>query len=186
MNSTNKLFTKSADLTRNWTQITCLAVNHLTITLECFLSLCGTLTGTLFMHGWFCPIRPIRPGTLNYEKGQLKAAVLLCTLYPVSESAILSLPSATKLRKGNIFTSVCQEFCPLGGVCLSACWDTPPPRAVTPPGQTPPLLADGYCTRRYASYWNAFLLTFNFVFRHGIHMRETVHNWLVCLTIPKA
>ena len=30
-----------------------------------------------------------------------------------------------KLRKGNVFTSMCQEFCPHGGRC-------------TPPGQTPP------------------------------------------------
>ena len=31
------------------------------------------------------------------------------------------LPAATKLGQGNIFTSVCQEFCPRGGgVCLSA------------------------------------------------------------------
>ena len=45
----------------------------------------------------------------------------------------------TKLRKGNVFTSVCQEFCPRGvggAVCSSACWDTPPrkhtPREVHP------------------------------------------------------
>ena len=48
-----------------------------------------------------------------------------------------SQPSATKLRQGNIFTSVCQEFCPQGGVCLSACWDTLP-WADTPHGQNPP------------------------------------------------
>ena len=30
---------------------------------------------------------------------------------------------------------------------------TPPP----PPGQTPAPLVDGYCSGRYASYWNAFL-----------------------------
>ena len=30
---------------------------------------------------------------------------------------------------GNIFTGVCQSFCSEGeGVCLSACWDTPPGR----------------------------------------------------------
>ena len=48
-------------------------------------------------------------------------------------------PAATKLGQGNIFTSVCQEFCRGGrGVYLSACWDThththtrPPP---PPPG----------------------------------------------------
>ena len=69
-----------------------------------------------------------------------------------------------------------------GGVCLSACWDTPP-RADTPqqtppppPRQTPPHSplgihpldrhppwqtplppAGDYCSGRYASYWNAFL-----------------------------
>ena len=30
------------------------------------------------------------------------------------------LPAATKLGQGNIFTSVCQEFCPQGGVRVSA------------------------------------------------------------------
>ena len=35
----------------------------------------------------------------------------------------------TKLRKGNVFTSVCQEFCPRRGVS-------------TPPRQTPPTWAD--------------------------------------------
>ena len=33
-------------------------------------------------------------------------------------------------------------------------WQTPPGQ--TTPGQTPP--ADGYCSGRYESYWNAFLL----------------------------
>ena len=49
------------------------------------------------------------------------------------------LPAATKLGQGNIFTSVCQEFCPGGGegVCLSACWDTPP-WTRHPPDQAPP------------------------------------------------
>ena len=57
----------------------------------------------------------------------------------------------TKLRKGNVFTPVCQSFCSQGGcLCPSACWDTPP-------GQTPPP-ADSYCCGRSASYWNAFLL----------------------------
>ena len=38
------------------------------------------------------------------------------------------------LGQGIIFIDVCQEFCSRGGVCLSACWDTPPP---PPPEQTP-------------------------------------------------
>ena len=68
------------------------------------------------------------------------------------------LPAATKLGQGNIFTSVCQEFCPQGegGGCLPQCmlgytppgpgtppWSRPPkaepPRPGTPPGaDTPP------------------------------------------------
>ena len=43
----------------------------------------------------------------------------------------------TKLRKGNVFTPVCQSFCSHGGVCLSACWDTSP-QGDTTPGQNPP------------------------------------------------
>ena len=69
------------------------------------------------------------------------------------------------------------SFCSRGGVvCLSACWDTPPPGADTPslweqtspqeqtppgsrhpPGADNPPPTDSYCCRRYASYWNAFL-----------------------------
>ena len=43
----------------------------------------------------------------------------------------------TKLRKGNVFTSVCQEFCSQGGGVHHAPWaDTPPGQ--THPEQTPP------------------------------------------------
>ena len=99
------------------------------------------------------------------------------------------LPPATKLGQGNIFRGVSQEFCrqerwypsmhlqahtggggfqthtrgvsrpspagspgpPRGGWWVSqhALWKAPPP---------PPV--DGYCCRRYAPYWNAFLFTF--------------------------
>ena len=38
------------------------------------------------------------------------------------------------LGQGNIFSSVCQEFCSREG--LSACWDTTPPRPGTPPPKT--------------------------------------------------
>ena len=51
-----------------------------------------------------------------------------------------------KLRKGNVFTPVPDFF--QGGVH--------PPKQ-TPPRQTPSPI-DGHCSRRYASYWNAFLL----------------------------
>ena len=57
-------------------------------------------------------------------------------------SVIDSLPAATKLGQGNIFTSVCQEFCPRGGrVSASVLAGIhPPPRADTtpPPGSRPP------------------------------------------------
>ena len=41
-------------------------------------------------------------------------------------------------------------------------WQTPP-LADTPLGRQPPL-RDGYCSGRYASYWNAFLLKTHFTF----------------------
>ena len=45
------------------------------------------------------------------------------------------------LGEGNIFRSVCQEFCPQWGggeVCLSACWDTLPGPGTSPGPGTPP------------------------------------------------
>ena len=58
------------------------------------------------------------------------------------ESKIESLPPATKLGQGYVFTGVCDSV-HRGGVCLSACWDaTPPPPEQTPPGQVHPPGAD--------------------------------------------
>ena len=56
------------------------------------------------------------------------------------------------LGQGNIFRSVCQEFCPGGGGV-----DTP--------------RSDGYCCGRYASYWNAFLFFHHF---HSSRLRSFV------------
>ena len=70
------------------------------------------------------------------------------------------------IREGYVFKTV--SVCPLG-VCLSAWWDTPslgadPPDQAPPWKQTfisrPPTPQDGYCCRRYASYWNAFLFSY--------------------------
>ena len=49
-----------------------------------------------------------------------------------------SLPPATKLGQGYIFTGVCDSF--HRGVCLSACWDTIPqtPRDQATQDQAPP------------------------------------------------
>ena len=82
------------------------------------------------------------------------------------------------LGQGNIFRSMCQEFCPRGGgVCLSACWgaplwdQAPPPQDRHPSGtrHTPPGPGTHPSRSRacweirstsgwYASYWNAFFL----------------------------
>ena len=43
----------------------------------------------------------------------------------------------TKLRKGNVFTSMCQEFCPLGGRSIPP-RQTPPPPGRHPPSRHPP------------------------------------------------
>ena len=70
------------------------------------------------------------------------------------------------LGQGNIFSSVCQEF------CLSACWDNPrsrhhPPWPGSPLGSgTPPLHSTCWeiwsTSGRYASYWNAILFSYDF------------------------
>ena len=52
------------------------------------------------------------------------------TVHILLECIYLLAP--TKLGQGNIFTNVCQEFYPRGGVYLSACWDTGPPGPGTP------------------------------------------------------
>ena len=85
-----------------------------------------------------------------------------------------TLPPATKLWQGNIFTSVCQEFCPLGGHA----WQGGMHGGGMPGGGVHgrghawqggvcsggTCMAGGVrgrkndnCSGRYASYWNAFL-----------------------------
>ena len=90
--------------------------------------------------------------------------------------------------EGYVFIPVCLST---GGVCLSACWDTTPlpqqappasfpgsrhpPRAGTPsPGSRHP----PGCCGRYASYWNAFLLHFLWLYSHNIyHHRSSGLYW---------
>ena len=69
-------------------------------------------------------------------------------------TSLISLPAATKLGHGNIFRSVCQEFCPRGGgegrvsasvhAGINLPWEQTPPRKQTSPAvpleQTPPPL----------------------------------------------
>ena len=60
----------------------------------------------------------------------------------LSQSFLLMKPVITahkrSLGQSNIFSSVCQEFCSRGGVCLSACWDTTPWEQAPPLDQAPP------------------------------------------------
>ena len=124
---------------------------------------------------------------------------------------MMALVTARKLSlgQGNIFSSVCQEFCPQGGeggVCLSPCWDTThplgpgTPRACTPSSRPPgpdtlrtrhPLPQTRYPPRsacweirstsgRYASYWNAILLTTILVPLPLYHLVavNNYHHWL--------
>ena len=72
-----------------------------------------------------------------------------CSRWYGSYSNAFLLLAATKLGQGNIFTSVCQEFCPQGGRVSASVhagippWDQAhPPRADTPPGTRHPPRAD--------------------------------------------
>ena len=66
--------------------------------------------------------------------------------------AVKFLQPATKLGQGNIFTSVCQEFCQQG--CLPP---TPRPAAVADTPRSSACWEIGATSGRYASYWNAYL-----------------------------
>ena len=114
------------------------------------------------------------------------------------------------LGQGNIFSSVCQEFCSRGGVCLSACWDTTswvqgtsqgpghPPRTRHPPsgsgmplpqGPGTPLRSACWEIRStsglYASYWNAILLRsarrMVLTLLHAVYSRQS--GWLTVLSL---
>ena len=90
--------------------------------------------------------------TLNvFDLNLSISEMILCVL-------IFLLPPATKLGQGNIFRSVCQEFCSkVGeGVCPIACWDTP--GADTPPPRNSACCEIRATSGRYASYWNVYLL----------------------------
>ena len=67
-----------------------------------------------------------------------KECLPLWNIRPAISRDLLFLPSLTKLRQGNIFRSVCQEFCP-GGLLASvhAGIHHPHPLGSHPAGQTP-------------------------------------------------
>ena len=90
----------------------------------------------------------------------------------LTSHSINILVTATKLGQGNIFRSVCQEFCSQreGPASVNA-GIADPPGADTPLGQTPHLGSRPTLriacreirptSGRYASYWNAILFFYN-------------------------
>ena len=58
---------------------------------------------------------------------------------------------------------------------------TPPWADTAPPGRPP---ADGYCSGRYASYWNAFLFHYEvfLIHNHGVIVYKKVLIWYICAT----
>ena len=104
----------------------------------------------------------VKSGRSDRSRGGIPLCLCRCQL----------LPAATKLGQGNIFTSVCQEFCPQGGRVSASVhagiypldqadtprtWWTPPGLVDTPPldqadppgpGRHPPDLADTPQTRQ--------------------------------------
>ena len=96
------------------------------------------------------------------------------------ENALFS-PPAMKLGQGNIFRSVCQEFCPRGEFLGRSHRAGSLNQSGTPPRQVNPDYR--WSMRgRYASYWNAFLLrNFNTqrclrVYRHRAAVAEA--DWV--------
>ena len=100
--------------------------------------------------------------------------------HELREKLMIFIFTVRKLRKGNVFTSVCQEFCPQGGgvhrhtLGRHPSADTPlnrhPPGRHTYLGRHPRV--DGYCCGRHASYWNAFL----FYFLHLLQSKVKYHR----------
>ena len=113
----------------------------------------------------------------------------MCSLFDVvyGLKSVFYYRPQRSLGQGNIFTSVCQEFCPRGEVSTSVHagihtpwqtppWQTPPtrtdrpswqtPHRQSPSGQTSPWAnppSDSHCSGRYAPDWKAFLFSFVFI-----------------------
>ena len=110
------------------------------------------------------------------------------------------LPSQTKLQKGNVFMPVCHSVhrwgrcTPPGRHPLPGIPPPPPPLGRHPRGQTsllgrhPP--PDGHCSKRYASYWNAFLFSLDLLLHTNLFIHfdivfdlAFVHFRLLCFVV---
>ena len=89
--------------------------------------------------------------------------------------AYTSLPSANEVCEGYIFTPVCHSVHRRRGVSRAQAWAQVGVKAQAGRGvyssmhwgrHPPP--ADGYCCGRYASYWNAFLLSLPLMAFHAL------------------
>ena len=63
-----KIYKTFRGLTRDWTQINCLAVSHSNYYTGMFSMFVWGYNWILFMNGWFCPIHLIRRKSLHFEK----------------------------------------------------------------------------------------------------------------------
>ena len=63
-----RIYKKFGDMTRDWTQITCLAVRHFNHYIRMFSVLVWGCNWILFMHRWFCLIRLIGQKSHHFEK----------------------------------------------------------------------------------------------------------------------
>ena len=95
------------------------------------------------------------------------------------ETLLQSLPPATKLGQGNIFRSVCQEFCPQGdmhgsGACMAGAGHAWQGACMVGGGVHGIRSMNG----RYASYWNAFLFT-NECLQQGTHAVGLLLSWRI-------
>ena len=87
------------------------------------------------------PFLSIKDQTDHFWSNFRKLVLIRKFLFRLSQWKPIFTARKGSLEKGNIFSSMCQEFCSLGGICLSACWYTthhPQTREPLPPKQTPP------------------------------------------------
>ena len=103
------------------------------------------------------------------------------SFFPVCPSCEMdwSLLPTMKLGQGNIFRSVCQEFCPQWGLQAHTqgegwgVWlgGSPGPHPGGSPGP------HSYCCGWYTSYWNAFLFLHAFLIINAYYLCGALDNW---------
>ena len=119
----------------------------------------GRIQEALTLYFFFI-LGPLQNSRIVRKLGLLAVYFRSITLYPSMECRVIFLPVATKLGQGNVFTAVCDSVNGGGR-------QTPPQKQTPPKKQTPPtgiLSMSG----RYASYWNASLLKYQFSLKYSL------------------